>query len=38
MDDLTPAELYALTGQRKPERQALTLAKIGVPHKLKGTC
>ena len=36
MDDLTPQELFALTGQRKPERQALTLARIGVPFRFGG--
>ena len=36
MDDLTPQELFALTGQRKPERQALTLERIGVPFRFGG--
>jgi len=34
--DLTPAELVALTGQKKPERQAAALVALGIPFRAAG--
>lgn len=36
MPDLTPAELEALTGQRKPEKQAARLVALGIPFRAAG--
>lgn len=30
--DLTPAELQTLTGQKKPDKQAAELVRLGIPN------
>jgi hypothetical protein len=36
MTDLTPTELQQLTGQKKPEKQAVALLALGIPFRAAG--
>ena len=36
MDDLTPQEVAALTGHKKPEKQAAALVALGIPFRAAG--
>lgn len=36
MTDLTPAELQTLTGQKKPDKQAAELVRLGIPFRAAG--